>query len=61
MNNQDYLKCFTCNNRNPYGYCNITYCNYTPIKSQTIGEITQEHLITPCPISNKLEVNKNGD
>lgn len=61
MNNQDYTKCFNCSNRNPYGFCNTTYCNYTPIKSQTTNSIKQENLIIPCPISNKLEVNKNGN
>lgn len=61
MNNQDFTKCFTCSNRNPSGFCNITYCNYTPIKSQTTNEIKQEYLSVPFPISNKLEVNKNGD
>jgi hypothetical protein len=37
----------------------MTYCNYTPAKSQTTNEIKQENLIIPCPISNKLEVTNN--
>jgi hypothetical protein len=61
MNNQVYIKCEFCSNRNQYGFCTMTYCNYTPTKSQTTNEIKQENLIIPCPISNKLEVNKNGN
>ena len=61
MNKQYYIKCYNCSNKNQYGFCNTTYCIYTPIETQTINEIKQEHLIIPCPILNKLEVNKNGN
>lgn len=53
--NTDFTKCFSCNNRNSYGYCNLTVCNYSPIQSTYANEIKQENLIIPCPISNEIK------
>lgn len=53
----DFTKCFSCNNRNSYGYCKLTACSYSPIQSTNAGEITQVNLIVPCPISSEIKQN----
>lgn len=56
--NNDFTKCFSCNNRNSYGYCNLTACSYFPIQSTNVSEIKQVSLIIPCPISNEIKQRK---
>lgn len=53
----DFTKCFSCNNRNSYGFCKLTTCTYSPIQSTITNEIKQQNLIIPCPISNEIKQN----